>query len=942
MSQYYDLNNTGPQVQDRLDQTQGNKQDIATLEDKVTAIENEIGESGQGGNTINARLDALETAVGSGGSVDERIAAAETEIIGGASSDYNTLGKVEGELEDTYRKNETYSKTELDNLITTPNVQYVTVIATSGTTDVTTLLPATGAADTVYRVGNWDGTQYDATMYALYAWNGTAYVCLAVRSFVGEVYDVSVNHPDGQGNPTPYANLKAALGNGGANVPQSLQRGGMSVKFVRSSDNRYVQHRCMAQNFTTDVTQWQGVDDVPTAGSNNLVESGGVQKVTDNLKAAVGQMISISTAIENDYFDTNVIVKNGDSFIIKIEAVNTFTANVLIDSTAIPSSGLTNDNNEKILQATADGNIRLYFGSSTIEQNASIYITTLNNLYSKIEEVDSKNTAKWNELIDSDSLLIRSEIMSGISGGYYDVNGVLQSASGYYLSPIDISDYAGKNCYIEVSLPSIKAGSGRCTLITDANGNVIEYIKEQYIPSDGNVYKIHFDIPSNAKYLKISYRNNVQATVSTSKSIIYPDESQKFVYVDPTNGSDNNEGTLTEPFKSLGKALENNLKVKLLDGIYNENNIIVPNGAEIEAINNGKAVFLLDSHVISREEGTLSETGIYQLPITASMPSSLNSVTFIYQYGVDDLTTEISDAYRLPIHGERQYRCDFSALERKTSLADVRSSETPAFYVDIENSILYYKRSSAVTSSTFLFTPSQSDNLFNGKKFKVNGLKIYGMCINLSNSEYVELTDCSVFAASGVAGGYIFDDAKEIICRRCEVARVNGAIGNNGGDGFNGHTTNGNVTNITLDDCWAHDCWNDGCSMHEDVYIIINGGCYEYNCIGGVGAGITPAAGIKTVIKDALCQCNHEGDGVKYSANTYGNYASVECFNVVSRNNENGFYISNVTGNVTMTLINCVSYGNKKWGYKSQKIATCINCKSANNPSGDYNGCTVI
>jgi hypothetical protein len=50
----------------------------------------------------------------------------------------------------------------------------------------------------------------------------------------------------------------------------------MSFKFVQSSDNKYVQARLMANTFTTDVTQWQGVDDEPTAGSNNLVKSGGV------------------------------------------------------------------------------------------------------------------------------------------------------------------------------------------------------------------------------------------------------------------------------------------------------------------------------------------------------------------------------------------------------------------------------------------------------------------------------------------------------------------------------------------------------------------------------------------------------------------------------------------------------------------------------------------
>ena len=36
----------------------------------------------------------------------------------------------------------------------------------------------------------------------------------------------------------------------------------------------------MAQNFTTDTTQWQGVDDEPTAGSHNLAKSGGIFKQT--------------------------------------------------------------------------------------------------------------------------------------------------------------------------------------------------------------------------------------------------------------------------------------------------------------------------------------------------------------------------------------------------------------------------------------------------------------------------------------------------------------------------------------------------------------------------------------------------------------------------------------------------------------------------------------
>lgn len=85
------------------------------------------------------------------------------------------------------------------------------------------------------------------------------------------VYDISARH-----NGTKYADLAAALGTNGANIPESLRKGGMSVKFVQSPDNSYVQYRLMANTFTTHVLWWQGVDNTPTLNSDNLVKSGGV------------------------------------------------------------------------------------------------------------------------------------------------------------------------------------------------------------------------------------------------------------------------------------------------------------------------------------------------------------------------------------------------------------------------------------------------------------------------------------------------------------------------------------------------------------------------------------------------------------------------------------------------------------------------------------------
>ena len=180
---------------------------------------------------INAEV---KQALGEGGSVDEKIAE---------------------EAAKHYLKSETYNKTELNNMITTPNQVYETYTATDQTTAATDVLPATGSANTVYRVGNWDGIQYNDSVFSEYAWNGSTYIKLSTKSQIGEIYDISANHAD-----TKYADLFAALGTNGANIPQSLRNGGMSVKFVQTSDNKYVQYFCNAQLFTTDIDDWKKIN----------------------------------------------------------------------------------------------------------------------------------------------------------------------------------------------------------------------------------------------------------------------------------------------------------------------------------------------------------------------------------------------------------------------------------------------------------------------------------------------------------------------------------------------------------------------------------------------------------------------------------------------------------------------------------------------------------
>jgi len=124
----YDLNNTGPEVQARLDKVFPNEEAISqeaanreeadvTLASRIDDLESVVGEGGtideriasavsaavdsenearqKADTALSERIDTLDEAVGSGGSVDQRINNAKSEIIGNASNDYNTLGKLE-------------------------------------------------------------------------------------------------------------------------------------------------------------------------------------------------------------------------------------------------------------------------------------------------------------------------------------------------------------------------------------------------------------------------------------------------------------------------------------------------------------------------------------------------------------------------------------------------------------------------------------------------------------------------------------------------------------------------------------------------------------------------------------------------------------------------------------------------------------------------------
>lgn len=285
-------------------------------------------------NELQGFIDNINDIIGEGGSIDERITTAKSELVDGASEEGDTLKKLEDRLSDVegsvgeggsvderiaeeaakhYTKEETYSKEELNNLITTPNQQYVSVASYQD-------LPATGATNTIYRVG---GT----TSYSEYAWNGTTYILLSEKS-IG-IDDDPTTDSNNLVKSGGVANSLSALAQQSqaevgyyecstdadvaaktiAVTGYSLRVGGnIHIKMINANtadvvtlniNNTGVKSLFYNGVQASSTNSWDAgevvevyydgtryqcggriVDDKPTAGSNNLIKSGGVYSST--------------------------------------------------------------------------------------------------------------------------------------------------------------------------------------------------------------------------------------------------------------------------------------------------------------------------------------------------------------------------------------------------------------------------------------------------------------------------------------------------------------------------------------------------------------------------------------------------------------------------------------------------------------------------------------
>lgn len=153
-----------------------------TLSGRIKNVEEEIG-TDTTSLPLSTRITSLEGAVGSGGSVDERIAVSKSQVVGSATANYNTLGKLESRIKEeaTARINAVNTEaTARDNAVSAESSraqaaeQQLQDLYTALTQSdiVVGTLPASGTTNKIYRV---PGTG----SYSDYMWNGSEFVKMA-------------------------------------------------------------------------------------------------------------------------------------------------------------------------------------------------------------------------------------------------------------------------------------------------------------------------------------------------------------------------------------------------------------------------------------------------------------------------------------------------------------------------------------------------------------------------------------------------------------------------------------------------------------------------------------------------------------------------------------------------------------------------------------------
>ena len=282
------------------------------------------------------------------------------------------------------------------------------------------------------------------------------------------IFDVSA-HNDG----AVFESISALLGDANLStlIPTSVRRGGMSIRFIQgseqSSDNKYVQYRLVKNAWSTSVNDWQGVDDEPIFGSENLVKSGGVKEV---IYKSIGEYKDLTELSVTKF---KGIAENGDIVSVGGTRHNIKTFNI----SSIPNIKLTTmfssyKENEPLLPWA------IYSSEDTIDNTTMI---------AHGEAISQKNYIK-----EINDIITVSEVAKILIVGFIASEEEVVSVKGHY-SYFDTVELECKN-YIDGRIGDSSQLPGESENIIEGINYVYEHATDEVVKVVDEVEKLTLDV----------------------------------------------------------------------------------------------------------------------------------------------------------------------------------------------------------------------------------------------------------------------------------------------------------------------------------------------------------------------------------------------------------------------------------------------------------------
>jgi len=333
----------------------------------------------------------------------------------------------------------------------------------------------------------------------------------AVEVYVDSLgaFDISSYHATG-GVLAKYADLTAALGTNGANIPEGIRKGGMSVKFVQSYDNKYVQYFLTKDSWNADANEWEKINledeleqlnekigDYSKESTYNSSSYSGVR-----YKAASSSVVAADSSI-NGYI-VPLTIGNKYTFYGQWYSLRTYSSRPTAGMTGGTQIDVSNTPNRTVVHTAVEGENYALVTVGTTYQDLKV-TEEVSGLTERVEALEGH----LNDDVPGSKVLNVADITSDFVLGYWNVNnGVGNSAVWTTSTSLHTVTKPIRKGQVYKSNTQLATSSAVSHALLDDTNKIIKLLTTANVNSGYTITDT--DITSGATKIEICYRDTAQ------------------------------------------------------------------------------------------------------------------------------------------------------------------------------------------------------------------------------------------------------------------------------------------------------------------------------------------------------------------------------------------------------------------------------------------------